>query len=100
MLSLTSATLAVRGHVVLPEAPKGAIAVTHPYRPGSEDWMLFNVINQLRAAGHRPILVQEKARENEGGYVGISVWRPGVTRIDPQTQIHHVDTAAGVRRRK
>lgn len=99
MPALTPTVLALRGHVVLAAAPKGAIAVTHPFRPGSEDWMLFNVINQLRATGASPILVQEKARENEGGFIGISVWRPGVTRIVSEPIATQPDENAGRRRR-
>lgn len=69
--------LAQRGLLVLDAPPDGAVPVCGPYRPGSEDWMLFRAINDARATGAPFVLVHEQAAARAGGFWGISMWRPG-----------------------
>lgn len=68
----------IREHQVLSRPPPGTIAVAGPFRPGTEDWMMFRCINDLKAARIGFVLVQERAKQNVGGYLGVSVWRNGV----------------------
>ena len=46
--------------------------------------MLFRAINDLLTGGVEVLLVQERAALDKGGYVGVSVWRPGVKKEEPQ----------------
>lgn len=62
-------------HNILPKPPLGSVAVTEPYREGSEDWMLTRTINQLAAAGTQFALVREQAAKERGGFIGIAVYR-------------------------
>jgi len=50
--------LAVLGFDVLTAPPLGAQPVAGPFRPGTEDWMLRGVINDLRSRNVRVLLVQ------------------------------------------
>lgn len=64
----------------VPDKKEGLIPVAGPFRPGTEDWMLARVIGEAIIAGREVILVQEKANTKMGGYIGVSLWRKGVTR--------------------
>lgn len=68
-------TKTYRGHVVLAAPTDDLTAITKPFRPGAEDYMLFRVINDC-VVGRVPfVLVEERAPLECGGWIGISVWR-------------------------
>ncbi len=73
--------LEIRGCTVHDTPPPGTLPVAGPYRPGAEDWMLFQVVNDFRRAGAEPIFVAEKAREELGGWWGVTVYRIGVVVV-------------------
>jgi hypothetical protein len=73
--------LVIRGHDVYGRPPPGTIPVAGPFRPGTEDWMLFRAMQDMVAGGIGFVLVQETARKELGGYTGVSVWRSGVQAI-------------------
>ncbi len=73
--------LLIRGCTVHDNPLPGTLPVAGPYRPGAEDWMLFQVVNDFRRVGAEPIFVAEKAREELGGWWGVTVYRRGVVVV-------------------
>lgn len=73
---MSTQILIVRGFAVLSARPAGYITIAGPYRPGSEDWMLFRAINDVRSRpGIDWCLAEEKAAARNGGFNGISICR-------------------------
>lgn len=67
----------ILGVPVLDAAPKGAIPISGPYRPGREDWMLARCLcDFLRERGH-VVLVWEigTTRGHSVPFRGLSIWR-------------------------
>lgn len=77
--------LLIRGETVHRAPPPGTIPVAGPYRPGTEDWLLFRVVNDFRRVGAEPVFVQEKAAEIAGGFWGVAIYRRGVAPARPGT---------------
>ena len=59
----------------MPEPTDDLVAVTKPFRPGAEDFMLFRAINDCLINRVPFVLVRERAGLEVGGWVGISIWR-------------------------
>lgn len=73
--------LTLRGETIQAAPPPGTIAVAGPYRPGTEDWMLFRAVGDLRRVGIEVLFVRERAPEIQGGFVGVAIYRRGVHAI-------------------
>jgi len=52
----------------------GLQPVAGPYRP-AEAWMLARVVHDLQRNQVQFVIVRETARHNQGGWIGLSVWR-------------------------
>jgi hypothetical protein len=52
----------------------GLLPVAGPYRL-TELWMLARVVRDLQRNSAQPVIVREAARHNQGGWIGLSVWR-------------------------
>ena len=53
----------------------GHILVCGPYRPEEEDWMLRRAVRDMERGGLEVIRVWKRARADQGGYIGIALYR-------------------------
>ncbi|HTI71492.1 MAG TPA: hypothetical protein VMF06_16080 [Candidatus Limnocylindria bacterium] len=60
-------------HAALPDGEW--LPITHPFRPGTEDWMLQRVVSDFRRANTPYILVRERAAADIGNFVGVALYR-------------------------
>ena len=62
--------------LIHPSLPSGEwVPITHPYRPGTEDWMLQRVVADFQRNGTPYILVREKAAADVGDFFGVALYR-------------------------
>ncbi len=56
-------------------AERGYLELCGPYRAETEDWMLRRALADQLRAGMTVVLVWQRARADQGGYMGIAIWR-------------------------